>query len=89
MVRLAVSYNMDLLEGGASCCCDIARKEGKREDEEDEAEKQNETEDKTIREEIISLYNKGWKSPQFVTMLGNPSICHPESLLYKVPCKQM
>lgn len=50
---------MDPLEDGESCCCGITGEEGKGEDEVDEAEKQTEDEDKTLREEIIALYNKG------------------------------
>lgn len=57
---------MDPLEGGESCCCGITREEGEGEDEVVEAEKQTEDEDKTLREEIIALYNKGQKRPPFV-----------------------
>lgn len=57
---------MDPHESTGGYCCDVTREEGEGEEDVDEDEKQTEKEDKTLREEIIALYNKGQKRPPFV-----------------------
>lgn len=59
---------MDLHEDDEGFCSSTAFEEDKGEDEINEAEEQSETGDKTLREEIIALYNKGQKHLQFVTI---------------------
>lgn len=59
---------MDLPEDDEGFYGSTAVGEDKGEDEIPKAEEQGETEDKTLREEIIALYNKGQKHRQVVTI---------------------